>query len=108
MSLFRPLRIAVIDDEEPVRNLIRTALERENAKVDLFADSQTFMDRAVFADYDLILSDLLLPVLSGIDLLFEVKSRAPTVPFVMISGQASVSDAIEAATSTPCAQSRAS
>ena len=96
MSPFRPLRIAVIDDEEPVRNLIRTALERENAKVDLFADSQTFMDRAVFADYDLILSDLLLPVLSGIDLLFEVKSRAPTVPFVMISGQASVSDAIEA------------
>ena len=86
----------MIDDEEGVRELVRTALERADAKVDTFASSQLFMDRAVFTDYDLILSDLMLPGLSGIDLLFEVKTRAPSVPFVIMSGQAAVPDAIEA------------
>src|SRR5512140_640531 len=92
----RPLRVAVIDDEDSVRDLVRTALERADAKVDTFATSQLFMDRAVFTDYDLILSDLMLPGLSGIDLLFEVKAKAPSVPFVIMSGQAAVPDAIDA------------
>ena len=92
----RSLRVAVVDDEESVRNLVCTALERAEAKVDAFASSQLFMDRAVFTEYDLILSDLMLPGLSGIDLLFEVKAKAPSVPFVIMSGQAAVPDAIEA------------
>ena len=94
--LLRPLRVAVVDDEEPVRELVRTALERADAKVDTFATSQLFLDRAVFGDYDIIFSDLMLPGLSGIDLLFEVKAKAPTVPFVIMSGQAAVPDAIDA------------
>jgi len=92
----QPLRVAVIDDEEQVRDLVRAALERADAKVDAFPSSQLFMDRAIFADYDLILSDLMLPGLSGIDLLFEVKAKAPAVPFVIMSGQAAVPDAIDA------------
>ncbi|HEY3348625.1 MAG TPA: sigma-54 dependent transcriptional regulator [Thermoanaerobaculia bacterium] len=92
----RPLRVAVIDDEESVRELVRTALERAAATVDLFPTSRLFMDRAIFTDYDLILSDLMLPGLSGIDLLFEVKAKAPSVPFVIMSGQAAVPDAIDA------------
>jgi DNA-binding NtrC family response regulator len=92
----RPMRVAVIDDEEPVRELIRAALERIDARVDTFASSQLFMDRAVFSDYDLVFSDLMLPGLSGIDLLFEVKAKAPSIPFVIMSGQAAVPDAIEA------------
>ncbi len=86
----------MVDDEEPVRELVRTALERAEAKVDTYASGQLFMDRAVFSEYDLILSDLMLPGLSGIDLLFEVKAKAPSVPFVIMSGQAAVPDAIEA------------
>ena len=92
----RPLRVAVIDDEDQVRDLVRMALERADAKVDAFPSSQLFMDRAIFTDYDLILSDLMLPGLSGIDLLFEVKAKAPSVPFVIMSGQAAVPDAIDA------------
>ncbi|MGA7992075.1 MAG: sigma-54 dependent transcriptional regulator [Thermoanaerobaculia bacterium] len=90
------LRVAVVDDEESVRELVRTALEKAGARVDTFESSRLFMDRAVFSDYGLILSDLVLPGLSGIDLLFEVKARAPSVPFVIMSGQAAVPDAIEA------------
>src|SRR6266540_1301235 len=59
----RTLRIAVVDDDEGVRDLVRTSLERVGATVDL---------------------------------LFEVRGKAPAVPFVIISGQAAVSDAIEA------------
>ena len=75
---------------------MRAALERVGATVDLFPGSQLFLDRAIFTDYDVIFCDLMLPGLSGIDLLFEVRGKAPAVPFVIISGQAAVSDAIEA------------
>ncbi|MGZ6988940.1 MAG: sigma-54-dependent transcriptional regulator, partial [Thermoanaerobaculia bacterium] len=92
----RTLRIAVVDDDEGVRELVRTTLEKVGATVDLFPSSQLFLDRAIFADYDVIFCDLMLPGLSGIDLLFEVRGKAPAVPFVIISGQAAVSDAIEA------------
>ena len=90
------LRVAVIDDEEAVLELARAALEKVEAKVDVFSSSRTFLDRAVFADYDVIVSALMLPGLSGIDLLFEVKAKAPSVPFVLTSGKAAVSDAIDA------------
>jgi DNA-binding NtrC family response regulator len=92
----RTLRIAVVDDDEGVRELMRATLERVGATVDLFPGSQLFMDRAIFTDYDVIFCDLMLPGLSGIDLLFEVRGKAPAVPFVIVSGQAAVSDAIEA------------
>src|SRR5664279_3310416 len=90
------LRIAVVDDDEGVRELMRTTLERVGATVDIFPGSQVFLDRAIFTDYDVIFCDLMLPGLSGIDLLFEVRQKASSVPFVIISGQAGVSDAIEA------------
>jgi DNA-binding NtrC family response regulator len=92
----RTLRIAVVDDDEGVRDLVRTSLERVGATVDLYPTSQLFLDRAIFTDYDVIFCDLMLPGMSGIDLLFEVRGKAPSVPFVIISGQAAVSDAIEA------------
>jgi len=92
----RTLRIAVVDDDDAVRELMRAALERVGATVDLFPGSQLFLDRAIFTDYDVIFCDLMLPGLSGIDLLFEVRGKAPAVPFVIVSGQAAVSDAIEA------------
>ncbi len=92
----RTLRIAVVDDDEGVRELMRSTLERVGATVDIFTGSQVFLDRAIFTDYDVIFCDLMLPGLSGIDLLFEVRGKAPAVPFVIISGQAAVSDAIEA------------
>src|SRR5450756_2241033 len=75
---------------------MRSALDRVGATVDLFPGSQLFLDRAIFTDYDVIFCDLMLPGMSGIDLLFEVRGKAPAVPFVIISGQAAVSDAIEA------------
>ncbi|MEO8053761.1 MAG: sigma-54 dependent transcriptional regulator [Acidobacteriota bacterium] len=95
-SASRTLRIAVVDDDEGIRELLRSTLVREGAIVDIYPGSQVFLDRAIFTDYDVIFSDLMLPGLSGIDLLFEVRRKAASVPFVIISGQAGVSDAIEA------------
>ena len=79
-----------------MRDLVRTTLERVGATVDVFPGAQLFLDRAIFTDYDVIFCNLMLPGMSGIDLLFEVRGKAPAVPFVIISGQAAVSDAIEA------------
>ena len=64
-----------------MRELVRTALERSDAKVDTFASVPALHGPGGLSrDYDIIFCDLMLPGLSGIDLLFEVKARAPTVP----------------------------
>ncbi len=89
-------RVAVVDDDPGVRELIRSALAREGIAVDAFEGSQAFLDRADATSYDLVLCDLVMPGLSGIDLLSEVKARAPAVPFVIITGQGSVSSAVDA------------
>ncbi len=97
ISALRPrLRIAVVDDDDAIREFVRSALDKVGANVDLFPGSQRFLDRAVYADYNLILCDLMLPGLSGIDLLLEVREKAKAVPFVIMSGQAAVPDVIEA------------
>jgi two-component system response regulator HydG len=86
----------MIDDDDALRELVRAALSKVGVSVDVFPGSQQFLDRAVFSNYDLILCDLMLPGLSGIDLLLEVREKDPSVPFVIVSGQAAVTDAIDA------------
>lgn len=89
-------KIAVIDDDSGILELIRSALEREGFSVDTFAGSRTFLDRAQFEAYDLILSDLMLPEVTGIDLLREVRDKTSAPRFVIITGAPTVATAVQA------------
>jgi DNA-binding NtrC family response regulator len=79
-------RILVIDDEELVRNVILEMLEREGYDVvDADSPEQAFVrleDPAV----SLVISDIIMPGLSGLDLLTEVRSRRPGLPVILVTG----------------------
>jgi two-component system response regulator GlrR len=92
----RRTRVAVIDDDPGVRDLIRSALTADGIDVDAFEGAQPFLDRADLAAYDLVLCDLVMPGMTGTDLLEEVHERVPDLPFVIISGQGTVTSAVVA------------
>jgi two-component system, NtrC family, nitrogen regulation response regulator NtrX len=89
-------RILVVDDEENIGRSLRMILEREGYQVNAVnsaADMRKFPDKTRI---DLFLMDVRLPDASGIDLLRELQAHEITAPIVMISGHATIADAVEA------------
>jgi len=89
-------RILVVDDEENIGRSLRMILEREGYQINTVrsaAEMRAFPERNRM---DLYLLDVRLPDASGIDLLRELISNEVTAPVVMISGHATIADAVEA------------
>jgi two-component system nitrogen regulation response regulator NtrX len=89
-------RILVVDDEENIGRSLRMILEREGYQVNALknaAELRSFPERARM---DLFLLDVRLPDASGIDLLRELQAAEIPAPVIMISGHATIADAVEA------------
>jgi two-component system nitrogen regulation response regulator NtrX len=89
-------RILVVDDEENIGRSLRMILEREGYQVNAVgsgAEMRAFPERARM---DLYLLDVRLPDASGIDLLRELQAAEIAAPVIMISGHATIADAVEA------------
>jgi two-component system, NtrC family, nitrogen regulation response regulator NtrX len=87
-------RVLVVDDEENIGRSLRLILEREGYAVSLCHSAGAFRDFPARADVYLL--DVKLPDGSGIDILRAIKSADPAAPVVMISGHATIADAVEA------------
>jgi two-component system, NtrC family, nitrogen regulation response regulator NtrX len=88
-------RVLVIDDEGAIREAIRMTLEYEGYKVDEARSGQEGIDKAQRVDYDVILLDIKMPVLDGIEVLENFKALKVTSPVVMVSGHGDVHTAVE-------------
>jgi two-component system nitrogen regulation response regulator NtrX len=89
-------RILVVDDEENIGRSLRMILEREGYQVNAIrsgAELRAFPERSRM---DLFLLDVRLPDASGIDLLRELQAAEIPAPVIMISGHATIADAVEA------------
>ena len=91
-----PKRILVVDDEENIGRSLRLILEREGYAVALCASAAEFHSSPEVSRSDAFLLDVRLPDASGIDLLRELKQTDNAAPVIMISGHATISDAVEA------------
>jgi DNA-binding NtrC family response regulator len=91
-----PFKIAVVDDEPIVCRETKRALVKEHYEVETFSDGETALQRLAQTDFDLILCDLRLPGLSGLDLLKSVRRRSPDCEVIIITAYSSVDTAIEA------------
>ena len=91
-------KILVVDDERAIRNSIRDVLDYEHYSVDMADDGQRAADMCTKIAYDLIITDLKMPHVDGLELirrLAESELNAAT-PVVMISGHADIDTAVEA------------
>ena len=81
------MRILVIEDEPRILAFVTRGLEAEGFTVDGATDGGEGLRRAVLAEYDLVVLDLLLPRLDGLAVLRELQQRRPAVPVVIVSAR---------------------
>ena len=89
-------KILIIDDERPIRSTLREILEFEKFKVDDAEDGKTGFELIKNNKYDIILCDIKMPKMDGIEVLEESMKIGIETPFVMISGHGNVETAVEA------------
>jgi two-component system nitrogen regulation response regulator NtrX len=89
-------KILVIEDEAAIRRVLGKILREENDTytVDEAEDGQQGFDKIKNEDYDLVLCDIKMPKMDGVEVLEAVKKVKPEIPFVMISGHGDLETAI--------------
>lgn len=88
-------RVLVIDDEEVVLKSLRRTLERHHHYVDLALSSSSALERLAQHDYDLVITDLMMPEMNGIELLHRMRSLNLSIPVLVITGYPSIPTALE-------------
>jgi two-component system response regulator HydG len=89
-------KIMVVDDEESMCNFMQIMLEKEGYKTVTSQDSKIALERIKKENYDLVVADLMMPEMSGLELLSKAKSIDPDLSFIVMTAFASVDTAIEA------------
>lgn len=90
----RNKKIMVVDDEADIRELIRFNLEKEGFEVVSVSDGETALEEARLRQPDLILLDVMLPGMDGVEVCFKLKSDISfkSIPIVMLSAKSDESD----------------
>lgn len=89
-------KILIIDDEKSIRSTLREIFEYENFEVAEAVDGQEGLDMFLKEEYDIVLCDIKMPKLDGLEVLAVAHQAKPDVPFVMISGHGTIDTAVEA------------
>jgi two-component system nitrogen regulation response regulator NtrX len=89
-------KILIIDDEKNIRNTLREILEYEKYEVEEAADGAKGIEILNEKEYDVVLCDIKMPKLDGIEVLEEVMKSGIDVPFIMISAHGTIETAVEA------------
>ncbi|MCF8238944.1 MAG: sigma-54 dependent transcriptional regulator [Saprospiraceae bacterium] len=89
-------KILIADDEQSIRRTLREILEFEKYKVDEAADGLECLAKVKQNKYDVIILDIKMPKMDGMETLEKIQHIAQDTPVVMISGHASIDTAVEA------------
>ena len=89
-------RILVVDDQQAIRKTLRDILEFEKYTVDEAVDGLDCMVKLKKAGYDVVIMDIKMPKMDGMEALERVQMLAPDTPVIMISGHANIDTAVEA------------
>jgi len=88
--------ILVVDDEQETCDLLEMSLSKHGFKVTPSTNAQRALDLVAEQDFDVVLTDLQMPEMSGLDLCERVLGTRPDMPVVVITGQGSLETAIGA------------
>ncbi len=89
------MRILVIEDEAKVASFIKRALEEESYAVDLSADGAQGLDLGLSGCYDLIVIDLMLPGLPGLEVLKQLRKEKIQAPVLILTAQSQVDQKVK-------------
>lgn len=89
-------RILIVDDERSIRNTLKEILEFEKFTVDTAEDGPSGLKKITENNYDVVLCDIKMPVMDGMEVLQKVREAGVDTPIVMISGHGNIETAVEA------------
>ncbi len=89
-------KILIIDDEKSIRNTLREILEYENFEVEEAKDGPDGLEMLAKGKYDVVLCDVKMPKMDGLEVLEKAKDISPDSEFLMISAHGNIETAVEA------------
>jgi len=89
-------KILVIDDEKAIRNTLKDVLEYEKHEVDLAEDGRSGLEMFSSNTYDIVLCDIKMQKMDGIEVLQKITEISTLTPVIMISGHGNIDTAVEA------------
>ena len=89
------VKILVVDDEESLREICKDALKDEGYQVYQAEDGQNALSVIESNDIDLVISDLRMPVMNGLELLEQIKEKKLDIDFLVMTGFATIETAVE-------------
>ncbi len=90
------VKILVIDDERSIRNTLKEILSFEGYAIDVAEQGSLGLEMVKSTDYDIILCDIKMPEMDGIEVLEKILELKPETTVVMISGHGNIDTAVEA------------
>jgi DNA-binding NtrC family response regulator len=89
-------RIMIIDDEKIVGDMAKMALEKEGFAVETFINAEPALERLKVMGFDVVVTDLKMKGIDGMEVLRRVKNQYPETKVIMITAFANLDTAIEA------------
>jgi len=89
------MKILVVEDEKKVASFLKKGMEQEYYTVDVSNDGKSGLNLALSEEYDLIILDIMLPVMDGITVLKKIRSENIETPVLMLTAKGNVEDKVE-------------
>ena len=88
--------ILLIDDEKSIRNVLKDILQHEGYRIEEAADGEQGLQKLASQPFDLVLCDIKMPKMDGLEVLQQIMQLQPDVPVIMISGHGTIETAVDA------------
>lgn len=89
------MNILIVEDEERIARLVKQGLEEQGHTATIAYDGLSGKKLVLQHDYDLLISDIILPHLSGLELCREVRSAKPELPIILLTALGTTDDKVE-------------
>jgi DNA-binding response OmpR family regulator len=88
------MRLLIVEDERKLARLLQGLLQDENHAVDLAFDGEEAMEFIRSGDYDLIILDVLLPLMNGLEVTRQIRSKRIQTPILILTARTAVEDRV--------------
>ena len=88
------MRILVVEDEPAAAQVVAKGLREHAYAVDIAADGRAALDHIAISSYDLVILDVLLPRINGLDLCRRLRSTSSAVPILMLTARGGLDDRV--------------
>ena len=93
-AIQKPASILLIEDEKRIADFLQRGLESNGFVVDHGLDGMTGLEKAHGADFDLVILDLMLPDMDGIEVLEKIRNRKVSPPVLILSARGGIDDRV--------------